>query len=355
MKHIHYIGWVGYQNLGDDLMWDIFKKLSETYLGRNQFKVTVSTPKLIQEDVNPDIVVLGGGSLIIKKYIDIMYDYLKKKKDLIIWGSGYDWLVKSEFDKMLKFSQYIPDIMDNDSKKKLLEIIETAKFFGVRGPLTYQVLQKIGANMNKVIVSGDPGLLLKSNKKIHFKNSKQLKPIIGLNWGTSNNKIFGEDEIAVENQLSEAAKQFIQNGYNIYIYTMWNKDQEPNRRLYKKIGDSKNVFLSTELINQQQLIDIIKNCEFTINFKLHANVTSAATKVPFIPLGYRFKTFDFASSLNLLNNVIPTDSTNIAKEILQKSKVITKNRNQFFTNMDKYIQLYKQQLLVPFQKKFFIE
>ncbi|MDQ1004181.1 polysaccharide pyruvyl transferase WcaK-like protein [Neobacillus niacini] len=60
----------------------------------------------------------------------------------------------------------------------------------------------------------------------------------------------------------------------------------------------------------------MQKCTFTINLKLHANVLSAVAGIPFIALGYRFKTFDFAISIGLGDLVVPTDDSNIHRSIL---------------------------------------
>lgn len=357
MKHIHYIGWIGYDNLGDDLMWNIFEKLAKKYLDPQKFKITGSFPKANINPEAPDIVVLGGGSLIIKKYINILYKYMEQNKKIIIWGSGYDWLEKEGMEKIKNNRKDLPVLLDSDSKQKLAEIVEYAEFVGVRGPLTYLALKNMNINMKKINISGDPGLLVKSskvNRNNELSRWRNNDKIIGINWGTSNNKIYGQNELHIENQLSEAAKKFIKKGYKIFIYSVWKKDKLVNHRLYEKIGDPKNVILSSKLYNEHELMNLLQKCEFTINFKLHANVLSAMANVPFIALGYRFKTFDFAASIGLDELVISTDELNIEEEMMRLSSYICTHKEQIKNKINESIPLYEQRLLEPFHHQFYI-
>lgn len=64
----------------------------------------------------------------------------------------------------------------------------------------------------------------------------------------------------------------------------------------------------------------IQAWEATINFKLHANVLSAACGIPFVCLAYRFKCVDFIHSLDVAELAVTTDEQDLAQRILSRAK-----------------------------------
>jgi hypothetical protein len=92
MNSILYLGWLGYNNLGDELMREIFKELCGEYLG-NKYKVTPSPPDIRLDDIEEyDTIVLGGGSILLPDYINWVHQAMEMDKKIVVWGSGYDWL-----------------------------------------------------------------------------------------------------------------------------------------------------------------------------------------------------------------------------------------------------------------------
>ena len=241
---------------------------------------------------------------------------------------------------------------ENIQSAMLREIIQNIEFCGVRGPLTSQYLKQISVPMDKVIVSGDPGFLLTFP---HFQPAirQEREPIIGINWGTAYNKIYGQNEMLVEDALAHVAQQFIREGFKIYLYAVWGPDRTACKRLYDKIGQPDKTILDLELHNSQQLMNIVQGFTMTVNFKLHANILSAASGVPFVCLGYRFKCLDFVHSLNLPDSIVPTDSSNLEKDIL-KAMVHTQNhRLEIIESIKSYQEKYKNLLETPFIEQLF--
>lgn len=357
MKRILYLGWQGYKNLGDDLCWDLFKENCDKYLDASTYSLQSSQPT--KADITPyDTIILGGGSLLSSDFIELLYSAMKQKKHIIIWGSGHDWQTKPVLESVINNNYKIPaPIMNPITSKKLAEIVEYAKYVGVRGPLTYEVLKLIGVNTEKIHICGDPGMLLPYEHRLPPPSSQiweNEKKIVGLNWGTSYNRIYGSNEIKVEDQLAETAKKLIQKGYKIYMFIVWKADINPSLRLYKKINDTHNVRLSTNYYHQNHLLNILQSCHFTINLKLHANVISAAAGIPFITLGYRFKSFDFAHSVGLNDFIISTDSQTITKDILKMEETINNKEPFIKKQLQSYRNLFTKKLIQPFQKNLYM-
>ncbi|MDZ5471409.1 polysaccharide pyruvyl transferase family protein [Bacillus sp. 31A1R] len=344
--NVLYLGWLGYKNIGDELMWDIFREKFNQKVDITKYKLIPST-RILQVRLRNnkyylkdfDSIVLGGGSLLVPGYITILYNAIKVNKNinLFIWGSGIDWLEKKELDRFLsinseqnKLKREFNHFKDKQFKHKLQTVIQHAKFIGVRGHFTYEYLKSLGLQLDHVKVTGDPGLLTTTiPDSVGNLNSKKVV----INWGTANQNLYGKDEEALENSIVDVVNELITKGYEIYIYPIWNKDIAPCKSLYEKITDKKNVHLINTVLDQYQILELIKDARFTINFKLHANVLSAARGIPFIALGYRFKTFDFANFIGLDQLVISTSDPNFTENILTKVSYIENQGSLLFNDM----------------------
>ncbi len=348
---ILYLAWLGSNNLGDVYMWEIFRKLSLQYLDQQRFEVIPSLPHIDLSDLDPyDLIVLGGGSIIHPKYIRILHQALQLKKHVMIWGSGIDSLDKEYMNHYHGRSNSIPPLFSTEIQAKLKTILHQSIYTGVRGPLTYHLLREMNLPVAHVEQSLDPGLLVEPTQTQPVSPQKELKgKWLALNWGTSYNKIFGGSEIRVENQLVKAIRHLIQKGYHIYLYTVWWRDRKPAQRLYEKIGDKRHVYFDPNIYHYLELIEILKQCQLTINLKLHANVLSAVAKVPFIALGYRIKVFDFALSLGLQNLVLFTDDPRLSDKIVRMTSKKSAYQKILHTQMAQYLPIALRNLTKPFQ------
>ena len=356
MKKLLYIGWIGFNNLGDELLWNIFKEKCTEYLNGKQFEITPSVPGVDLKNLDQfDMVILGGGSLLLPGYLQILQNALKLGKSVAIWGSGLDWIEKKNLDLLINDQL---DSLDQNFKQKdvevLEEVIENSVFAGVRGQLTKKAIEiMLGSEKaKKVEVIGDPGLLLQEPQPERL---KQKEKVIGINWGTTFNRLYGGNEKIVEEQLVEATKKLIESGYKIMIYTVWGNDIPHCERLYKQINDPENVVLDTNLYKEQELMAVLSKCTATINFKLHANYLSFTANVPAIALGYRFKVFDSAASLGLEYLVISTDSKQLTQDLLDRVEIIENSSAKIIEQYQATKRHYKPLLESLFTNDFFLK
>lgn len=367
MKKVLYIGWIGYANLGDELMYDLFKEEFEQ-LGESYTLDVANIEHKYLKNVSIkdyDLIVLGGGSILGGKgnyvhpyIINYLYDCILLNKKVMIWGTGIDWLAKELIDQ-LENDVEIPLNASAKLRERVGIVFKENVWSGVRGPLAQKLLEQYG--VKDCQISGDPGFLLnldhiKEQDQITFNlaTDQQTKKVIGVNWGTSFNNIYGEDELKVEDQLADALNQFIKDGDHIYLYTVWNTDLPAIERLYSKLDDPTKVTLDKTIYNHNQLLSLMQNFTFTINFKLHANYLSLAANVPFIALGYRFKMFDFVKSVDLEELIISTDESNISERILSIQSNIENQSAEIKAKMASYLSLYRERIREPFRKKLYL-
>jgi len=365
LKKILYIGWIGYKNLGDELMFDLFKECLLP-LGKDYTLDVVNNEAVYLEHYplsGYDLIVLGGGSIISAPdqminpvIVNTLYKAIKLNKKIMIWGSGTDW-VPQKYLLDLQKEKELNLALNENLVEKLNEVLAESVWTGVRGPLTIQLLKNLGVDVGNIRLSGDPGFLLQTGQPAHFHHPfliEQSNKIIGLNWGTAGHNIFGNNEIHVENQLVTALNSLIQAGYKVYMFVVWQNDLYPSERLYNKVNDPQNIFLDKKLHNQEELMNLIHHFTFTLNYKLHANYLSLASKIPFIALGYRFKIFDFVKSVDLDEFIISTDSNEICDDIMKLEKNISINRDEIIKKMISKQSAYREILNEPFENKLFI-
>lgn len=352
MRRILYIGWLGFNNVGDELMWLLFRDLSRSYLSDKKYDVIPSIPGVDINNSNPyDAVVLGGGSLLIPGYIDVALKAARNKKKVLIWGSGHD---RQDYPALNVSGRVTTNLAytgeNKETNEKLAELVQLSAYCGVRGPLSYQFLEDSGVQMEKAIISGDPAFLLPAP-------SPYRRPIgsktIGVNFGTAYNRIFGGNEEKVEQQLVDALKKLISQGYRVNIFAVWGPDREACKRLYEKLEDETNVDLDLELLHHEELLEKLKSFAFTINFKLHASYLSAAAGVPFISLGYRFKCFDFGLSVGLEQFVISTDDKELGRSIIDRVAKIEKEAGMLRETFYAHQKNYRGLLIKPFADEIF--
>lgn len=352
MKKILYLGWIGYNNLGDEWMWSMFQRLSEHYLNPDKYQVIPSLPGVDVNNISAyDTIVLGGGSLLIPGYIDILHRAAKQNKKVIIWGSGHDRLNRL----VINDDRTLSPEPANDStnfRSMMQEAVGSAVFCGVRGPWTYDYLKECGVTLDRVAISGDPAMLALPPSQDKSREQAEER-WIGINWGTSYNRIYGKNEREVEDELAFAAQRWIREGYKIYLYVVWGPDRESAKRLQQKIGFPDHVVFDPEIRTLESYLQLMQQFTFTVNLKLHANVLAAAANTPFICLGYRFKSYDFVHSLNLPEIIVPTHSSCLEAELLNTAAFILKNKDLIIHRIHDLRQVVTTQLEIPFTEELF--
>ncbi|MGL5149793.1 MAG: polysaccharide pyruvyl transferase family protein [Clostridium sp.] len=345
---ILYLGWVGFGNVGDDLMLDIFKDMAKEKYGKDVV-VKGKYPKHVITDFDDyDMVVLGGGSNLLEGYIECVYNAIQAGKKVIIWGTGYDEMLGRDFIERLENTNTPPYVFSDSHEEMLSEIAEKAEFFGIRGPLTLDIIRKSFIDTTNIKISGDPGFLLKpadiseKGTKIKFKKEDN---IVAINLGRTFDRIFGKNEAKVNESIKEFCIELLNMGYKLYLYAMWETDLKSIFDLYGKLPKSDNIILDSVIHSGGELVTILSNCKYSINFKLHANIISAVANTPFICIGYRLKSYDIMKSLELEELLIPTDDENMFMSLKEKFDYVINNEEKIKAQLESKINEFKSNLL----------
>ncbi len=339
IKNILYLGWLGEGNVGDDMLFELFKNMLYKYttLERNNISFTIDTYPIVENyEVNVstyDLIVLGGGSLIHLLYwLNICEEAIGKGIPVVSWGTGYDEQYKIEDFESITIS--------NGDLSRYQSIYDAFSYLSVRGPFTKNMLRNIGVKRT-IHEIGDPALFYASEMLGDTFKTTDSKEVI-VNWGTSYNHIFGNDELLVEDELVKVIHQLLDRGYKITIYPIWTEDRIAVKRLASKVNRPNCSYYSI-VYDARTLLKVIQNCYFSINVKLHANVLAASVNKPFISLAYRGKCFDFAKTVQCLDYALATDEVTSTR-VLDLVEGIIVNYSNIMTRISNAKEIYHPRL-----------
>ena len=340
---IIYIGWVDQGNLGDDLCRDIFIQEFCAAGGAQRAIESVSPQQIKANDFvrnRPDLVVLGGGSLIHPYYLVPLLWAQQYGIPTVVWGSGVDGLPAEILARVQSGESLNGYCLQSHKAELIRHVITNCNQVGLRGPHTLSYLRSLGCS-TALEICGDPGLMLRQSETDFCSENLFVGgvPTVGVNWGTTGNKLYGGSEKEVARQLVRVIRELSQN-MRVILYAVWPPDLAPLKDLADAVGRSKQIILCETVPSTSFLISLLNGCLFTINFKLHANVFAAALGNPFICLGYRSKCFDFAASLEAEDLVISTAAENLADEVLALSAKIEANFRLYQRRISAIISVY---------------
>lgn len=310
LKNVLYLGWLGKGNVGDDVLFELFKRMFYHYslLDRQKIAVNIDAYPIINHykiDLSAyDLVVLGGGSIIHLSYwLKICEEAMKQSIPVATWGTGYDGLYKEDDEVSIS--------IQSQNIAQFKEIYDQFSFISVRGPFTRKILTYSGVK-REIHEIGDPALLYAPEIMGNQVQKIEREKRIIVNWGTAYQHVFGQNEIYVENELVKVIGTLITIGYKVDIYPIWIEDIEAVKRLTSKVNHPACKMYS--VVNEAKILrKIIQKSYMSINFKLHANILSASTNTPFISLAYRGKCMDFAESIQCSDYTVSMDELTFTK------------------------------------------
>lgn len=341
-KKILYLGWLGQGNVGDDLLFDIFKKMMFSVNDNIKFNLIIDSITPVNNyhiDLTQyDLIVLGGGSLYSLSYWeDICLEAYNLNIPYITWGTGLDIRDKNAVSMII--NGYENKFKLNIDLQKTVNVINCAKLASTRGDLS-----KYTIGNEKLEVIGDPGIIFNKlaasypcvEEVSDFINENDK--VVLVNWGTSFNNIMGKDEESLETEIEKTINNLLESGYKIIIYPIWINDVNKCIKLSEKFQNS-NVRCIKKVYDAYGICSLIKKAHMTINLKLHANILSMAMGKPFISLSYGMKCYDFCQSVGSEDLSIFTDEASDI-EILKKVDYIEKNYTKLVDKFHYFIDNY---------------
>ncbi len=286
-----YIGWLGYDNLGDEILFDAFNKYFDKNVAFYSKSYISRIVKYSQNNFRN--VFLGGGTLInVDSYLEPLNEFNYEKK--IVFGTG---VANSNFWKDI--DGY------NECKEQWVEFLDSVDFLGVRGPMSAEILESWGVK-NKVSVIGDPALAFARSA---IKTKKKTRTI-GINVGDARNLLWGQDQNGFLSQCKLLVKKLISQEWDITFFPVCPGDKRIIDELMASFS-SENVKVIENYLCLESFMQELDEVDIFVGEKLHASIISICSLTPTIMLEYRPKCNDFMRSVNMEQYSVRTDQIDI--------------------------------------------
>ena len=287
MKKVLVSGYIGFNNFGDELIFNILKEHLKSLncdvsalSASNNYDIKTynykNIPEIITAILKCDILISGGGSLLQNKTSNFS----------LLYYLSIIFLAKLFFKKVIIFAQGIEPIKGKAFQFLTKNILKICDFISVRDKKSHELLKTWKINSTLVC---DPAFSI-ADKTEPSKNKKgiilQLRKVNGVN----NDYIRELASIIVKYQ-KEIKVLALQEKYDKDIcFTFINE--------FKKLGGSAD-YIYNEDINKT--IDAINNCEYIISTRLHGLIVACVLKCKVFALSYDDKIKTLTEELNISN------------------------------------------------------
>lgn len=292
-----YIGWTGYGNLGDEVVYEGYKKLfpDSNLVSFKISRLSKLLSLITRREIPANLVALGGGTLInqSKSWLEQTEYLIAKGVPMFCLGTG---VASRNFWKNYSHIHTANDI------DKWVTLLRKFVYVGVRGPLSQKYLQNAGL---KVDIVGDSALAL-AKEEYRKRNEKK---IIGINLSSgTDNAMWGDSSMLIKEMLI-SIKKLTEEGFTIRLLPIWKDDLSICKIIYKEINN-KQCELVQAFDTTEDYINELDKCDLFIGLKLHATILATMLRIPSIMLEYRPKCLDYMESIDMGNHSIRTDKIN---------------------------------------------
>lgn len=303
-KRAVYIGCTKMGNIGDESVFSGIKHLigEKIYL----YEIPYNKPssgrifrKIFFKE--PQFIILGGGTIIKKKksesylYLFNKFSLLYPNAKLIVFGSGVaDPILAAKIG-------FSTDVL------AWSETLNKCSFIALRGGKSKQILETNDWSVNcKVEVLHDPAIYFKRKNILYKCRDKK----IGLNFCNILGRIYGLNQLLVENFFKDLVVSLLNHDWEIYLYPTCVSDIEYMEKCLKgNILDKVNIYHYYKDLNKS--LCFFDTVDVFIGQRLHSIVFSAITYTPFHAIEYEHKTTDFLETLGIYNSKSRTDSLDV--------------------------------------------
>ncbi len=338
MIKIGYMGWLGYNNIGDEALYITIKWAIDKYLKKPH--KYIGKYKHTEED-KYDFFICGGGTLlsawrrIYDRIIKMMH---KRNTPVIIFGTGvqplgFNWPGQADLTK---------------ANKELLRYnVDKAKLVSVRTPASKKTLASVGCNPERINVIGDPVLLAKADRKksrIH-RMFGQKGPVVGVcpSMCFNVNVLFGRNERKVRKGFTKFIEYLISKGYNVVVFPVLPEEIEVQWEIVRGIK-SKRLRRINNIMGLQGTLRVMRDCDAIVGQKLHTSVLATCTATPFVSVAYRPKCIEYAESVCCEDCVVRTDEK-IPERMIKVFNHVWKRRKPISKRLAKMRDFYRKRIL----------
>jgi hypothetical protein len=293
-ENVRYIGWDGFENLGDEALLAAHKLLFPDL----EF---ISEGRLIESKIRnsfeffsfpPRAIFLGGGTLIneSKNWLERLNHYGDNKFIKIAFGTG---------------------VFGGTGLTEWKNRLNEFSFLGVRGPISNAHL--VEAGIKNAQITGDSVLSLAPSNVVVAPSSGTIGINIGFPKSLINENVRHEYLV----QMISLIKQFIGIGILVKLLPVCSEDLYISKLILKKIGNN-NCTISYQYRDHHDFYKSIQNCDMVIAHKLHAGILSFNCRKPLLQIEYQSKCADFMQSVALDKYILKMETFN-AQSVFKRS------------------------------------
>jgi len=298
-RTIHYTGWIGYLNLGDEILLEAARESfapAKVVWVKDYGNALVN--KLIQRHPH-ELAMLGGGTQIGERSPIARFEAaVARSKGGFVFGAG----VTPALDGP------VPDWL-----KRWGDVLRPLEYVGTRGPESAETLRRAGVNAQ---VLGDPVCWF-SQPPGYWQPEPQL---IGMNIGTSHGHMYG-DERKVQETFAWVAKALVQAGNRVEFFCVWPDDLETTRRVAAEAG-IQNPVIHQIYEGARVFQEAVKRVQVFVGIKLHACALAMCAGVPTLMVEYRAKCREYAGTMGTEEFCLRSDTLDGARvlEVVEQLK-----------------------------------
>ena len=294
MRRGLYQGWVGWRNLGDEVMFEACRRC----LPRIRWtpipfadippprslaaRLTSGYARSVARLSGRSVAVLGGGTILNR---------------IPAWLEQYRLLCRTVGKPVPVFSPGVADPAFwsgtagwRDTRAEWR--VELAKLpeVGVRGPISKRLLDEVGCG--NVIVAGDPALAFHRGAT---PAPAARRRTVAINAGRSKGEVWGGEDRMVAT-LAAAARRLVAAGYDVRVFPVWDRDESVCREVVRAAGLPDDA-VDPLVLEADAAMRYLDHFDVVVSVKLHAAVLAAAAGVPFVAVEYQPKVRDFTESI----------------------------------------------------------
>ena len=267
MKKVSIVGWYGHKNIGDESFREVFTR----QLGHYDLSFGE------RPDLSADAIILGGGGVVCKKYLDGLESYRKP-----IYAVGVDISVNGEEWQRIKSLPF--------------------RFLFIRSFEYWQIASKEASN-----VCYCPDIAFSLFEKKEKRDVKKPTGRIGV--------ILSADISKYEHlrcHISNALKE-LSNKYNEIVYiTMCNDkaslDFKMNQDVFEKTNHGHQILMTPDSVSET--LEVISSLDVLITMRFHGAIFATICGVPFLSVANKGKCSLFCDQEGILDSYIELSDIN---------------------------------------------
>lgn len=285
---IVYMGWLGYNNFGDDLLFESWRSALGDELAiqaplRNRDYIK-QFPKFLKGRLSllgrRRILLLGGGTVLgFKAWAEHVHlaQRVYSPEQIILAGAGAS----------AASDQFATAIQSLDWDR--WASIRNLRVVGVRGPITQAEVLR-GGLKDEVRVVGDPALMYAPLEGLSWQGSCSMPNSIGICLGSHTSTRY--DPVVVAEAVREAAERY---SLQPVVFQLSDSDSTISTKLSGLLGGCRIVRYKGDV---KTMMSQIASCRIFLSERLHGFVAGISLGVPSLALSYGSKCDDFIKSLS---------------------------------------------------------